>query len=400
MATYMIMTQVIKYLENHDASSIHYKEFNKIRENKYPTFSICIEGEDFYFKAFDDPLFEKLGIDSLQYSNILKGQSGFISKYNPEQKLYHKIPKDFNDVSSFNFTKLEFKISDIVTGLDFVAYNNNDTNQYRGVSIENGLEKLPFKLTFQTWKETCFTRIPYDGEQALRKYDFLSLRAETMKSERFKGTQVKLIVHYPGQLIRSMHKPALTASFRDLSGFGLSTLVELKVREIFIQHVTVLKMRKNSNQPCDDTILDDDVKFIDTVVKKTGCIPIYLKSLISDDSRYKECQSQEQFQKAYQILNNNKNTLLSYEPPCVDMNVLIRDQLSEPLENQQKEIDIKLTYSERRYQEIINTRDFGMDTFWISVGGFVGLFLGYSISQIPDLIASIPDLFRKRKDIL
>ena len=395
------MTQVIKYFENHDASSIHYKEFNKLRENKYPTFSICIEGEDFYFKTFDDPLFEKLGIDSLQYSNILKGQSGFISKYNPEQKLYHKIPKDFNDVSSINFTKLEFKISDIVTGLDFVAYNNNDTKQYRGVSIENGLEKLPFKLTFQTWKEKCFTRIPNDRKKALRKFDFLSLNADTMKAKGFGRTQLKLIVHYPGQLIRSMHKPALTSSFRDLSGLeSLMAKVELKVREIFIQHVTVLKMRKNSNQPCDDTILDDDVKFIDVLVKKSGCVPIYLKSLTLDDSRYEECQSQEQLRKVYQLLNDYKDTLLSYAPPCVDMNVLIRYQLSEPLKNQQKEIDIKLTYSERRYQEIINTRDFGMDTFWISVGGFVGLFLGYSISQIPDLIASIPDLFRKRKDVL
>ena len=308
MATYMIMTQVIKYFENHDASSIHYKEFNKLRENKYPTFSICIEGEDFYFKNFDDPLFETLGIDSLQYSNILKGQTGFITKYNPEQKLYHKIPKDFNDVSSINFTKLDFKISDIVSGLDFVAYNNNHTKQYRGASIENGLEKLPFKLTFQTWKEKCFTRIPNDKKKSLRIYDFLSLNADTMKAKGFGGTQLKLIVHYPGQLIRSMHKPALAASFSDLSGLiSLMAKVELKVREIFIQHVTVLKMRKNSNQPCDDTILDDDVKFIDMVVKKSGCVPIYLKSLTSDDSRYKECQSPEQLQKVYHLLDNYKD---------------------------------------------------------------------------------------------
>ena len=261
------MTQIVKYFENHDASSIHYKEFNKIRENKYPTFSICIEGEDFYFKTFEDPLYEKLGIDSLQYSNILKGQRGFISEYNPGEKLYHKIPKGFNDVSSINFTKLEFKVSDIVTGLDFVAYNDNDTKKYRGASIENGLEKLPFKLTFQTSKEKCFTRVSNDKKKALRKYDFLSLNAEAMKTKGFEGTQLKLIVHYPGQLIRSMHKPALAASFGDLSGFFLGPSVVLKLREIFIQHVTVLKMRKNSNQPCDDTIMEDDVKFIDICLR-------------------------------------------------------------------------------------------------------------------------------------
>ena len=120
-------------------------------------------------------------------------------------------------------------------------------------------------------------------------------------------------------------------------------------------------------------------------------------ALLFDDAKYKECQSHEQFQKAYQALSNYKDTLRSYERPCVDMRVLVREQLNEPLKNRHKEIDIKLTYNEGTYQEIINTRDFGMDSFWTSVGGFVGLFLGYSISQVPDLIASIPDLFRKSR---
>ena len=77
------------------------------------------------------------------------------------------------------------------------------------------------------------------------------------------------------------------------------------------------------------------------------------------------------------------------------MRVLVQDQQNEPLRNPQKEIDIKLIHNEGTHQEIVNTRDFGMDTFWITVGAFVGLFLRYSISHIPDLIAGIPDLFRK-----
>ena len=82
------------------------------------------------------------------------------------------------------------------------------------------------------------------------------------------------------------------------------------------------------------------------------------------------------------------------------MRVLVRDQQNEPMKTPHKEIDIKLIYNEGTYQEIVNTRDFGMDTFWISVGGFVGLFLGYSISHIPELIAGIPDLFRKRIEVI
>ena len=91
------------------------------------------------------------------------------------------------------------------------------------------------------------------------------------------------------------------------------------------------------------------------------------------------------------------DTLNSYTPPCVDMRISTRDRESTALRNQYNEIDIKLIYSEGSYQEIINTRDFGMDALWIGVGGFAGLFLGYSLSSIPDLISKLPAFFRKQK---
>ena len=397
MAIYMIMTQVVKYFENNDASSIHFKEFNIDEDNKYPTFSICFEGDHLYYKNFENPLYETLGMNSVQYSNLLKGRASHVSEYNPSKKLYEKIPRNVKDVANINFNQLMFNLSDVVSRLELVAHNANHTRYYPEALTKPGLEKYAFELTYQTWNERCFTRISDDEDGARRKYDFLSLRYSILKDKWFENTEFKLIVHYPGQMIRSMHKPALTASFTELSS-QIGQTVKIKLRELIIQQVTVLKMRKNSNQPCNDKIFDDDTKFIDEVVKKAGCIPVYLKSLSSQNLHYAECQTQEQISNVYQILNDYKDTLFSYNPPCIDMSVLIRDQHNKPLKNQHQEIDIKLLYNEGTYQEIVNTRDFGMDTFWISVGGFVGLFLGYSISQIPELLASIPDLFRKRKE--
>ena len=34
------------------------------------------------------------------------------------------------------------------------------------------------------------------------------------------------------------------------------------------------------------------------------------------------------------------------------------------------------------YQEIVNLRDFGFEAFWSSIGGFMGMFLGYSCLRI------------------
>ena len=105
--------------------------------------------------------------------------------YDPKEKLYRKVKKDFKYVSSMNFTKLDFKLSDVVAGLDFVTYNENDTMHYRDISIENDSKQFPFKLTFQTWKEKCFTRISNDQKDARRNYDFISLKADTLTMKEF-----------------------------------------------------------------------------------------------------------------------------------------------------------------------------------------------------------------------
>ena len=50
---------------------------------------------------------------------------------------------------------------------------------------------------------------------------------------------------------------------------------------------------------------------------------------------------------------------------------------------------LDFVYMEDFYQEIINVRDFGFESFWSGIGGFVGIFLGYSLLQIPDLLHSL-----------
>ena len=49
---------------------------------------------------------------------------------------------------------------------------------------------------------------------------------------------------------------------------------------------------------------------------------------------------------------------------------------------------IELVYQERHYQEILYAKDFGFESFWSGLGGFVGIFLGYSLLQIPDLLGN------------
>ena len=47
---------------------------------------------------------------------------------------------------------------------------------------------------------------------------------------------------------------------------------------------------------------------------------------------------------------------------------------------------IKFSYQEQQYQELKYSADFDFETFVSNIGGFVGIFLGYSMMQFPQVL--------------
>ena len=47
---------------------------------------------------------------------------------------------------------------------------------------------------------------------------------------------------------------------------------------------------------------------------------------------------------------------------------------------------IKITLQDEFYHEILNTRDFGVADLWASIGGYVGVFCGYSVLHATDYL--------------
>ena len=59
--------------------------------------------------------------------------------------------------------------------------------------------------------------------------------------------------------------------------------------------------------------------------------------------------------------------------------------------------EVHFVYAAKSYQEIRNREDFGFESFWSSVGGFIGIFMGYSLLQIPELLKHLPSFLRSLK---
>ena len=47
---------------------------------------------------------------------------------------------------------------------------------------------------------------------------------------------------------------------------------------------------------------------------------------------------------------------------------------------------IEIDFPEETYQEILNVPEISTENLWSAVGGFVGIFLGYSLMQMPELV--------------
>ena len=130
-----------------------------------------------------------------------------------------------------------------------------------------------------------------------------------------------------------------------------------------------------------------------------GCSPPHLKL----KSRLRPCSTREEMSKfrwpTYQDLQNfplpcNVIEKVHYEYEDVD-SVSFGDEETEKNKTVTSWFGITLFFPEPSYKEIKQAQAYDMETFVGNAGGYIGLFLGYSLMCIPKLIAKI---FLKAKE--
>ena len=228
-------------------------------------------------------------------------------------------------------------------------------------------------------------------------YDTISLNGSKIyqsagRFEKYVDTQIGIYVHYPGQLIRSLSNPVFRTNFEHYTWD--------KILTIEILGVTLLRERAESNYPCDTNVEDDDARIQIKIMKLLGCRPIYWKYVQPEVTAFPECESQTELRMMYHYINRYKELMLSLAPPCVRMNAMsvhYWDHVNHMASYDKKIRKITFQYMESNYQEIENLQDFGFESFISGLGGYVGIFLGYSLLQIPDLLGKVSNLFGKIK---
>ena len=370
LAGYTVLTQVLKFLDNEDSSSVNYKPFNENTNENYPTYSFCFLSTPWstILNNYDEELLAKYAVNSRQLNELMKG--------NVIEKEHWKTSLGFANFSHIDYSQFTFKFERFLktfsdAAIVFEAKDCNQTRKYENTPRKN--EIWPFYQSYEDPDTICFTRKNEEKTNLIRTNDMI-----WMDMKYFKHAKVFLHVylHHVGHLTRSLGKPHFRTFGTEIH--DTNSKINLK-----INHVSILRRRENSKSPCDMNLKNDDDMFRNMVIKQVGCAPSYWKSLLSVPNSTKICATSDEMFAIYHYLTNKDQIMSLYDQPCNYMKISV-ETVQQP--NFLRYMLFHLVYTSEHYEEYLNSREFGYESLGAGVGGYVGIFLGYSFLQIPSTL--------------
>ena len=383
ISVYIVLRQFITYYENEDTPKISIKTFNELPTDVYPDITFCFVGaEDIQGKTLkhvynESYLQQHYSLTKEQYYQLIQGNS----------KAWENISNP-SRVSEIDFNKASIDLNKLILVHTGLSHGNTFT-------YKKGIKKDWIHRTFQLPGMICFTR---QFGAHLKKDDlFMTEIFEVRLTKVF----VYIFVHYPGQMLRSVfgnyrnYKSVLTMTNK---GLNSSNSYDIKLTQM-----TVIKRRPDAVDSCDPSP-SDDTRFWRLIFKKITCLPSYWGMFAPVNTSLLPCKTFKEFSKLKDLTNaktfgrdwkqdgkriqwikENKEMMSSLSNPCNEMGIVVTSQVNHDFTNKIVEKDVVIfnfIYQMQNYQEIRNVKDYGLDSLGSSIGGFVGIFIGYSLLSL------------------
>ena len=161
LALYMTLKNIGRFHEDANATAIAYKKYGHTIADKYPSFSICFQGQGFY-RFNESAIFAAYGIHLEDYQMILDGEKAFRYQYDATNKRYNKalLPLSFKPSIGFDKEDL-FQLPDIIEKTIFAAEFQRQTTVFDKtgpISVGQVVEEQPFFVSYQSLTLFCLTR--------------------------------------------------------------------------------------------------------------------------------------------------------------------------------------------------------------------------------------------------
>ena len=200
----------------------------------------------------------------------------------------------------------------------------------------------------------------------------------------------------PGELVR--YCPELQGNWNSPDCFGTRMTFD-------ISQVTLLKSRHDADTQCEIDLKDEDEKIMKAILEddEVGCVPTFWMGLSNYSSRYPKCNTDSQY-KRIAVLTTNFTSLENVRdqivPPCQEMIIVTNVQMVKGRLRKGEDLylDIQFRHVNDRYQVITNTRGFSVESCWSGIGGFIGIFVGVSLMQLPEIFLAFYTFLCRRSN--
>ena len=369
-------------------------KFNDEPDDMYPSWTLCFQGDKFHWFN-DDIIFDSYALNATQYELMLKGEESLMNERNKASSLYTKKQVFMNDGQNIDFDRFYLKATDFIYELKYFTEKAMEDIHYLKTKNENETLDAYVHLSYQSADKICFTRNSNDLLKSIRLRDLITFNSTLMN--RYNHTIIQVFIHRPEHLIASFDNPKHISSFPQLmTSLYDGTEKEIKVLEFKISQVKQLRKRSDSNAPCNSDINNYDHYFKDQIIKELGCIPPYWIKSVSNFYKFKECANSTALQNAHLKISEPKKLLEQRQLPCYEMSLLSIESINNHPSPRPKDISMEFVYTEKAYEEVKYSRMMGFDGWLSNVGGFIGIFLGYSMLQIPGFLQFVMGLIIKK----
>ena len=373
---------IYQYFLDEDLTQVNFKRFHEEKEDIYPSISLC----------FMNPyLPEMLGNNhknNISFNEYLQFLQGNLWKPEILTIDYHKITLDIeNYVIGYDILYLEkeypihMNTDDIMkskTGWSFPKQSFSEPSMKCFTVDIPSIPSEPVKLFNIRIKTSIFSN---DMRPSKLIFDNADVNAEGFL----------VLFHYKDQLINGQYKAKKNWPSRAANDSKSFNMVFL------LQNIEVIRHRDKRRRPCKHFPYDETENVMKQIINETGCIPPYLP--IRDNLSI--CQTQDEMKRSYNSLirkgNNIENKANKDDAPCRRMGRIDYDYWEHgPYEEVKTTpyFNITFMFIDQTYREIREVQAFGLLSMFGNIGGYIGIFIGYALLNLPDLVEKIKDFLQ------
>ena len=369
-----------KHILDSDVCLVDYKKFGDDQQSIYPSITMC----------FSNPILEKKLHDEYGTDYGVIGYKEYVQGVNSDSK-FEKI----------DYERVSLQLSDYVWAYALAdelgdTFVFSDTIRGKRIKATNTIEgfRKPY-VSYKTAELKCFTQdIPLLNHKRISRFSIRALN-DVFPSGYRNDYNFYVYFHYPHQLVTSLQTKKWLWPKRENSGQSYTMKFQ-------IQQVDVIRYRNKRQRICIEGSPKYDEDIIQEVVRQIGCNPRHWNVIenLSKCSKHedvknmdsmKNLRSLDRLQGIYQNVSQGvlpcqmiKNLMYSYDDMDIG-NVKIRNKTH-------VRIHIEVWFMDSSFKEIKLVAAYNFESLIGDGGGYLGLFLGYAIWNVP---GSLEHFFRR-----